>query len=79
MRIKPGVAYLKLSRIEGSDTSTLETVDGEEVANFVGAPTRAFFENLGGTEVLKRHPNYLELTSTSPDGKTVRVTRFVRM
>lgn len=78
MKIIPEASYLKLTSYEGSDSSTLETVDGTHVKNFVGTDTIRFFENLGGTEVVKRGPNFIEVTSTSPDAKIVRITKFCR-
>lgn len=78
MKIEPGKNYTKLTRYEGSDSATLEVVDGEEVKNFVSAVTISFFQNLGGTEEVKRHANYIEVRSTSPDGSIVKITRFGR-
>jgi hypothetical protein len=68
--------YLMSERVNG-ERKPDETVTAEFVQNFTSKGTREFFENLGGTEVMRRRRDGVIYTkSTSPDGETVREVVF---
>jgi hypothetical protein len=70
--------YLKSERRNGVRTASEdEEVDQEYFDRFTSLETRRWFENLGGTEEMRRNRSgVIYLKSTSPDGDEVREVVF---